>query len=207
MSKVINPDRVYKWEAAGGACCFLAGILAALLGSLLAACAWFIGAEVHPWVHAAGTALLIAAIPLILFAGFCLDWAERGQEKALHDPRQRGAAVLAQIAIIATIIGAALLGPAALHAQQTIFNVPTTDVLDRGKVYAELDVSLKPTDSASVNKFSSFVPRIVVGAGSRIEIGLNVTGNIQPGADTTTLAPVFKWQAYQGKSNGSSMGG
>ncbi len=34
------------------------------------------------------------------------------------------------------------------HAQQTIFNVPSTDVLDRGKVYAELDVSFKPTDAA-----------------------------------------------------------
>jgi hypothetical protein len=87
------------------------------------------------------------------------------------------------------------------HAQQTIFNVPTTDVLDRGKVYAELDVSLKPTDSASVNKFSSFVPRVVVGAGSRIEFGLNLTGNVQPGADTTTLVPAFKWKSYQGKNN------
>jgi hypothetical protein len=90
----------------------------------------------------------------------------------------------------------------AAHAQQTIFNVPTTDVLDRGKVYAELDVSFKPTDSTSVNKFSSFVPRVVVGAGSRIEIGLNITGNIQPGPDTTTLVPAVKWKPYQGKDNG-----
>jgi hypothetical protein len=30
------------------------------------------------------------------------------------------------------------------RGQQTIFNVPTTDVLDKGKVYAELDVSFKP---------------------------------------------------------------
>ncbi|HBB89939.1 MAG TPA: hypothetical protein DC047_20235 [Blastocatellia bacterium] len=171
MRKVINQNRLSKWEAAGGTLCFLAGIVAALVGSLLTAFAWIAGAEIHRWVHAAGTALLIAAIPLILFAGFCLDWAERGKEKALHDPHQRGAAVLAQVAIIATITGVALLAPAALHAQQTIFNVPTTDVLDRGKVYAELDVSLKPTDSASVNKFSSLVPRVVVGAGSRIEIG------------------------------------
>jgi hypothetical protein len=88
------------------------------------------------------------------------------------------------------------------HAQQTIFNVPSTDVLDRGKVYAELDVSFKPTDSAAVNRFSSFVPRVVIGTGSRIEIGLNITGNIQPGADTTTLAPAIKWKPYQGKDNG-----
>jgi len=88
------------------------------------------------------------------------------------------------------------------HAQQTIFNVPTTDVLDKGKVYGELDVSFKPTDSDAVGKFSAFVPRLVVGAGSNVEIGLNVTGNIQPGADSTTLVPIIKWRPYQGQSNG-----
>lgn len=94
----------------------------------------------------------------------------------------------------------AVLAPAALQAQQTIFNVPSTDILDRGKVYAELDVSLKPTDSASINKFSSVLPRVVVGAGNRLEIGLNLIGNIQPGADPTTLVPAIKWKPYQGKA-------
>ena len=86
--------------------------------------------------------------------------------------------------------------------QQTIFNVPSTDVLDKGKVYAELDASLKPTDGALVSKFSSFVPRVVVGAGNRVEIGLNITGNIQPGPDSTTLVPAIKWKPYQGENNG-----
>jgi len=88
------------------------------------------------------------------------------------------------------------------QAQQTIFNVPTTDVLDRGKVYFELDVSAKPNNSAAVNRFSSFVPRVVVGAGGRVEVGLNVTGNIQPGRDSTTLSPTAKWKVYQGRDNG-----
>jgi hypothetical protein len=35
----------------------------------------------------------------------------------------------------------------AAQAQQTIFNVPTTDVLPPAKVYFELDVSAKPHDS------------------------------------------------------------
>lgn len=96
------------------------------------------------------------------------------------------------------IYGAASL----VFGQQTIFNVPTTDVLDKGKVYAELDASLKPTDGEVVPKFSSFVPRIVVGAGGRVEIGMNITGNIQPGADSTTLVPTIKWKPYQGKDNG-----
>lgn len=90
-------------------------------------------------------------------------------------------------------------------AQQTIFNVPTTDVLDRGKVYAELDVAFKANDAPWVNKFSSFTPRVVVGAGSNVEVGLNVTGNIQPGADSTTLVPTVKWKFYQGEKNGVSM--
>jgi hypothetical protein len=89
-----------------------------------------------------------------------------------------------------------------VYGQQTIFNVPSTDVLDMGKVYTELDASVKPTDGSLVSKFSSFVPRVVVGAGTRIEVGLNITGNIQPGADSTTLVPTIKWKPYQGNDNG-----
>jgi len=108
--------------------------------------------------------------------------------------------LLTLIKIVMTIL---VFGTASLlHAQQTIFNVPTTDVLDKGKVYVELDASLKPTDGSAVSKFSSFVPRIVVGAGSRVEVGMNITGNIQSGADSTTLVPTIKWKPYQGKDNG-----
>jgi len=89
-----------------------------------------------------------------------------------------------------------------MKAQQTVFNVPTTDVLDKGKVYFELDISAKPNDSAAVSHFSSFVPRVVIGAGRRIEIGLNLTGNVQPRADSTTLVPAIKWKVYDGRSNG-----
>ena len=89
-----------------------------------------------------------------------------------------------------------------VHGQQTVFNVPTTDVLDKGKVYFELDISAKANNSDALNKFSSFVPRVVVGAGSRVEVGLNILGNVQPGADSTTLAPAVKWKVYDGKDNG-----
>jgi len=85
MRKEINQDRVRRLEVVGGASCFAAGILAALLGSLLTASGWILGAEVHPLIHAAGTALLIVAIPLILFAGFCLDWSERHLNKSDND--------------------------------------------------------------------------------------------------------------------------
>lgn len=89
-----------------------------------------------------------------------------------------------------------------IHGQQTVFNVPTTDVLDKGKVYFELDVSAKPNDSTAVNKFSSFVPRLVVGAGGKVEVGVNILGNVNPGADSTTISPTIKWKVYDGGDNG-----
>ena len=92
-----------------------------------------------------------------------------------------------------------------VRAQQTIFNVPTTDVLDRGKVYFELDASFKTNNHSSVRKFSSFVPRIVVGLGGNVEVGLNVTGNIQPGSDATTFVSTVKWKFYQNERNNTAL--
>lgn len=86
-----------------------------------------------------------------------------------------------------------------ISAQQTIFNVPTTDVLDKGKVYGEIDASFKTNNQIALGRFSSFVPRIVVGVGGNVEVGLNVTGNVQPGSDSTTLSPTVKWKFYQNK--------
>jgi hypothetical protein len=82
--------------------------------------------------------------------------------------------------------------------------VPSADVLDKGKVYAELDVPFKTNNDPGniVPRFSSFVPRVVIGTGSALEIGLNVSGNINPGPDSTTLVPAIKWKAYDGGDNG-----
>jgi hypothetical protein len=85
-----------------------------------------------------------------------------------------------------------------VRAQQTLFNVPTTDILDKGKVYGEVDAPFRVVEP----RFSSFVPRIVVGVGNHVEVGVNITGNIQPGADTTTLVPAIKWKPYDGGKNG-----
>jgi hypothetical protein len=101
------------------------------------------------------------------------------------------------------LVAILLCGAASLvHGQQTVFNVPTTDVLDRGKVYFELDISAKPNDSDALGHFSSFVPRLVVGTGGRVEVGLNLIGNVQPGSDSTTLVAAVKWKVYEGKDNG-----
>jgi hypothetical protein len=189
MRLVIDERRKQNVATTCGALFFLIGIGAAICGCLLVIALWILGAEIHPWLKATSTALLVAVIPLVLGAGYCLDWSERRKQP---DHRQQTPKFL--IAALAL----PLLLPVSLRAQQTIFNVPSTDVLDKGKVYVELDASLKPTDDALVKKFSSLVPRVVVGAGNHLEVGLNITGNIQPGPDTTTLVPTIKWKPYQG---------
>lgn len=95
--------------------------------------------------------------------------------------------------LLILLVLACTLGKSA-DAQQTIVNVPTTDVLEKGKVYVEFDASYKFDKNANntVNRFSSFVPRVVIGIGNKIEVGVNVIGNIQPGADATTIVPTIK---------------
>lgn len=82
-------------------------------------------------------------------------------------------------------------------AQQTVFNVPSGDILDRGKVYGEFDISYQhSTDIAG------FAPRVVVGAGHRVEVGLNLNGMAAGTDPQTTITPTIKWKVYDGGRNG-----
>jgi hypothetical protein len=107
--------------------------------------------------------------------------------------------------ILQIILGLILILPLQTFAQQTIFNVPSTDVLDKKQVYVELDASFKPNNQTALRKFSSFVPRIVAGVGNNVEIGLNVIGNVQPGSDSTTLVPTVKWKFYENKRKNTAL--
>ena len=65
-------------------------MLAALIGSVITAISWFIGAALHPWVRGSGTALLIATIPLLILSGYCLDWAESKPNEASSQKSRKG---------------------------------------------------------------------------------------------------------------------
>ena len=164
----IQPEPGF-WEWLAAVACFVLGALSLATGFVLTTDR-LLDAHLHPSLHALGIVLLIIGIPVIILGGHFMDLGEK----------KNGHAVLALFGVL-LLFSTFSTG----QAQQTIFNVPTTDVLDKGKVSAELDASLKPTDGATGPKFSSFVPRVVVGAGSRVELGLNITGNIQPGPDST----------------------
>jgi hypothetical protein len=85
----------------------------------------------------------------------------------------------------------------AADAQETIFNVPSGDVLDKGKVYGEFDFAYRWDISAG-----AYTPRIVAGIGHKIEIGMNLNGIASPGPSQATPTLTVKWKAYDGGKNG-----
>lgn len=192
-------DRAHAATVVGLVVGILGSSLAGIVGCLTLVASLFVRDDaVHAGLNTIGGYELLAVIPLLVVGGLCLDRVERVSRRDRTDREvSRSIRVLRAAVPVIALVGVGIFAPAA-SAQQTVFNVPTTDVLDRGKVYVELDVPFKPVDP----KFSSFVPRVVVGAGGNVEVGLNVVGNIQPGADATALAPSFKWKVYNGGDNG-----
>lgn len=84
-----------------------------------------------------------------------------------------------------------------LKAQQTIFNVPSADVLDKGKLYLELDLQIIECQPSA-----SFTPRPVYGAGHDIEIGVNLSSFTTPGPGTIAVVPTLKWKIMDEKKTG-----
>lgn len=110
-------------------------------------------------------------------------------DEAVFDPGSHAARGGNAVRLLAvTFFLSALAAP--LSAQQTIFNVPSADVLDPGRVYLEVDELFRPTDP----EFSSTTVRGVFGAIPRMEVGVNFGGLNAPGPVTPTATVAVKIQ-------------
>ena len=87
----------------------------------------------------------------------------------------------------------------ATYGQQTVFDVPSADVLDKGKVYGELDGTVR-----AIDPLATFTPRVVVGIGNRIEAGMNFNGMSAPTVDQLDISLTVKWRLWRGKHSGWS---
>jgi hypothetical protein len=99
---------------------------------------------------------------------------------------------------VARIVSFAILGAVATassaSAQQTLFNVPSADVLDKGKLYFETDWLWRP----NAPSFAAGSPlRAVYGFGGNVEGGINFSGINTPGSSVPTASPAIKWQPYK----------
>jgi hypothetical protein len=164
---------------------------ALLLGVLgIAAIAGFGLAAGLPSVHGGLRAALAATGYLsfiLLFGAAMRSW--RTDWNALWDQRagRRNHWVFA--AVLATGLVA---GPHSSFAQQTIFNLPNADVLEKGKTYLEEDILWRPSDPRS----SAFTTRSVWGLGSHVEAGVNFGGFLTPGHSVPNVVPNIKWQPW-----------
>jgi hypothetical protein len=120
-------------------------------------------------------------------------------DEILFERRKRRRPAL-KLLVIGTL--AALLASHA-RAQQTIFNVPSADVLDPGKVYLETDELFRPTEP----KFSSTTIRGVVGVFPHVEAGVNFGGFVSPGSILPTATVAVKSQPIHAGDFDVTVGG
>lgn len=94
------------------------------------------------------------------------------------------------------------------RAQSTLFNIPSTDVVAKGKVYTEFDF-VSHLESHDNGGFQSYVPRIVVGAGKKVEVGVNLSVTDTGSQKPVEFQPNIKWQFYGNEKTGvaASAGG
>jgi hypothetical protein len=91
------------------------------------------------------------------------------------------------------------------YAQSTIFNIPSTDVVSKKKVYLEFDF-VSHLESHENGGFQTYVPRAVVGVGKGVEVGVNVSATDALAPDQPVyISPNAKWQFYNKEDNGVAL--
>jgi len=86
-------------------------------------------------------------------------------------------------------------------AQSTIFNIPTTDAVAAKKVYFEFDF-VSHMESHDNGGFQTYLPRVVVGVGKGVEVGLNVAATHSAAPTAVYAQPNIKWRFYGNEDNG-----
>lgn len=109
---------------------------------------------------------------------------------------------LAKIFSLPTLILALTLFTLETNAQYSVW---TTETLAKGETYVELNSSFKPNNQGEARRFSSFLPRVAHGVTRDFEVGVLMLGNVQPGADETTVSPMLKYRVYKNEKHAVSV--
>ncbi len=95
-------------------------------------------------------------------------------------------------------------------AQSTIFNIPTTDTVSKGKAYAEFDF-MPQVPATDISRTYMYNPRLVVGAPGKFEFGVNFPMANTKGSGTSStngyIQPNAKWKFYDNEEAGLAMAG
>jgi hypothetical protein len=94
------------------------------------------------------------------------------------------------------ILAVLLLITGLAYGQQTILNVPSSDVMGKGKAYVRFDTTHYP-----VLNGTTFTPNFVIGVGRNVEVGVNAEALSDPTTfSTTSIVPNVKWKFLERSS-------
>jgi hypothetical protein len=103
--------------------------------------------------------------------------------------------------LILLLLCAFAVRPSTASAQSTLFNIASTDVQPKHKVYLEADF-LAHLTAYKNGGYQIFGMRVVYGLSKRTEIGLNAFYTKTSPAAPAELQPNFKLQLYSNEGNG-----
>jgi len=116
----------------------------------------------------------------------------------MHKPKS----IIRTIAALGATVLLLLLPRSAAVAQSTLFNIPSTDVVPKKKVYLEFDF-LSHFKSHADGGFQIYAPRAVFGVAKGVEVGVNITAvdTFAPN-QPVYISPNVKWQFYNNEKAG-----
>lgn len=92
-------------------------------------------------------------------------------------------------------------------AQSTLFNIPSTDAVAPGKVYAEFDFFAQMPVADGTSRLYVYAPRGVVGVGGGFEAGANMAFFHTSGATQSYFQPNVKWRIGNDDKGVAAAGG
>ncbi len=118
------------------------------------------------------------------------------REEYIRFPRK--SIIFAQISLFTIVL---LVQTASVLAQSTLFSIPSTDVVQTKGVYLEFDY-LSHLESYNKGGFQGYVPRVVVGVGKKVEVGVNLGFTRSSTPNSVEIQPNIKYQAYSSEKTG-----
>jgi hypothetical protein len=91
------------------------------------------------------------------------------------------------------------------RAQSTLFNIPSTDTVDKGKSYFEIDFLPQAPGPDAGSRIFIYNPRFIAGLPHDVEVGVNFPIFHSSDFDPTSLAyiqPNLKWKYYKNDGTG-----
>jgi hypothetical protein len=91
-------------------------------------------------------------------------------------------------------------------AQSTLFNIPSTDAVSKGKGYFEFDWFAQMPTTSGTPRLYTYAPRIIAGLGKGVEVGTNFV-MFHSSSTQSYIQPNLKWRFFGNDDKGLAASG